>query len=379
MSSTENLGNLKMFSMTQRSIGSATGGSLLSKAAVADTKKETPLIKLMKVDECEAGEKQASGEDDVNETQKAADSTAAQKQPFDEGQSVAEVFKQRLTQFKRTLSKGMTFADQLEMRNPQMVTEMAQNIYENMRRDEATLKIDANYLSKVQIPSEVKDTSRAFLIEWIIDVHRKFRLLPETLYVTVFIIDRFLSLKQIKKSQLHILGVTALLISTKYEEIYPPELKDLLSVSENKFIKKDVLDMELEILQTLQFDLTSPSAYRFLERFRRLSSLAGSDEKIFFFAQYLQEIALLDASLLKYNPSELAAASLILAAKSIKKVSVWNREMEKVTNYKDEHLQTVVEDVKSFVLEVNPKFLTTLKYKFSKQEYKEVASLPLKF
>ena len=97
----------------------------------------------------------------------------------------------------------------------------------------------------------MKDTSRAFLIEWIIDVHRKFRLLPETLYVTVFLIDRFLSMKQIKKSQLHILGVTALLISTKYEEIYPPELKDLLTVSENKFTKKEVLEMERQILITL--------------------------------------------------------------------------------------------------------------------------------
>ena len=56
-------------------------------------------------------------------------------------------------------------------------------------------KIDPNYLQVMQLPSEVKDTSRAFLVEWVIDVHRKFRLLPETLYVTVSIIDRFLSLK----------------------------------------------------------------------------------------------------------------------------------------------------------------------------------------
>lgn len=104
--------------------------------------------------------------------------------------------------------------------------------------------VEANYLQKVQLVTEVKDTSRAFLVEWIIDVHRKFRLLPETLYVTVFLIDRFLSLKQIKKSQLHILGVTSLLISTKYEEIYPPDLKDLLSVSENKFSRAEVLAME---------------------------------------------------------------------------------------------------------------------------------------
>ena len=149
------------------------------------------------------------------------------------------------------MSKSMVFTDQIELRDPQMVAEMATEIYKNMRKEEILMKVDADYLTKVQIPTEVKDTSRAFLIEWIIDVHRKFRLQPETLYVTVFIIDRFLSLKQIKKSQLHILGVTALLISTKYEEIYPPELKDLLTVSENKFTKKEVLQMELEILQTL--------------------------------------------------------------------------------------------------------------------------------
>ena len=53
--------------------------------------------------------------------------------------------------------------------------------------------------------------------------------------------------------------------------------------------------------------------------------------------------------------------------------------MERATEYSDDYLQPIVEDVKSFILEVNPKFLTTLKYKFSKIEYKEVASLPLKF
>jgi len=71
---------------------------------------------------------------------------------------------------------------------------MAQDIYKNMRKEEFELKVNADYLTQVQIPTEVKDTSRAFLIEWIIDVHRKFRLKPETLYVTVYIIDRFLSL-----------------------------------------------------------------------------------------------------------------------------------------------------------------------------------------
>ncbi len=108
-----------------------------------------------------------------------------------------------------------------------------------MIEKEPMYQIDNEYLKKVQ--TEVKDTSRGFLVEWIIDVHRKFRLMSETLYVTVSIIDRYLSKVPIKKIQLHLLGVTALLIATKYEEIYPPELKDLLNISENKFTKEEVL------------------------------------------------------------------------------------------------------------------------------------------
>jgi len=168
------------------------------------------------------------------------------------------------------------------------------------------------------------------------------------------------------------------LIATKYEEIYPPELKDLLSVSENKFTRAQVLALEREILSALEFNITAPSAYRFLERYRKLSS-AANDDQVFFFAQYLQEISLLDASLLKYRQSEVAAASLILSAKCIKNVNAWNKEIEKATQITEASLAPIVEDVRSFAMEVNPKFLTTLKYKFSKQEYMEVANIALKF
>jgi len=82
------------------------------------------------------------------------------------------------------------------------------------------------------------------------------------------------------------LGVTSLLIATKYEEIYPPELKDLLSVSENKFTRAEVLAMEKNMLSTLDFNITAPTSYRFLERFRKLSSTAN-DDQLFFFAQYI--------------------------------------------------------------------------------------------
>lgn len=76
----------------------------------------------------------------------------------------------------------MPISDQVEFNNPQNVSEFQQAGYENMRREEEVCMFDCDYISKVQ--TELRDTSRAFLLEWIIDVHRKFRLTPECLYVT---------------------------------------------------------------------------------------------------------------------------------------------------------------------------------------------------
>ena len=67
------------------------------------------------------------------------------------------------------------------------MVEFSQEIYERMRKEEVEGMVPVDYLTKVQ--TEIKDTSRAFLLEWIVDVHRKFRLQPECLYVTSFLID----------------------------------------------------------------------------------------------------------------------------------------------------------------------------------------------
>ena len=89
----------------------------------------------------------------------------------------------------------MILSDQLDFRDPQNLSEYAQEIFMNMMKEEKDWMVDPEYLQKVQ--TEIKDTSRAFLIEWIIDVHRKFRLVPEALYVTQLIIDQYMSKKKI--------------------------------------------------------------------------------------------------------------------------------------------------------------------------------------
>ena len=82
--------------------------------------------------------------------------------------------------------------------------------------------------------TEVTEKMRAYLVDWLAELHFKFKMWQETLHVTVGIIDRFLAMNpDLKKTELQCLGITALHIAGKYEEIYPPELKNLLRVTDS--------------------------------------------------------------------------------------------------------------------------------------------------
>ena len=103
-----------------------------------------------------------------------------------------------------------------------------------------------DFLSAAQHPTiEITEKMRAYLVDWLAELHFKFKMWQETLYVTVGIIDRFLAwVPGLKKSELQCLGITALHIAGKYEEIYPPELKNLLRVTDNAVTKEEIIKME---------------------------------------------------------------------------------------------------------------------------------------
>ena len=85
---------------------------------------------------------------------------------------------------------------------------------------------------------DINENVRAILVDWIISVHSKFKLLPETLYLTINLIDRYFSLFQVRKSDVQLVGVAALLIATKYEEIYPPTVKDYIYLTDNTYTRQ---------------------------------------------------------------------------------------------------------------------------------------------
>ena len=96
---------------------------------------------------------------------------------------------------------------------------------------------------------------RGILVDWIIEVHLRFKLLPETLFLTINLIVRYLDKTQIMRTRLQLVAVAALWIASKYEEIYLPELKDFVFISDNAYSKDEIRAMERSILMTLEFSI----------------------------------------------------------------------------------------------------------------------------
>lgn len=115
--------------------------------------------------------------------------------------------------------------------------------------------------------NDINEKMRAILIDWLVDVNVKFKLVPEALFMTINIIDRFLSIKQVSRHKLQLVGVSALLIACKYEEIYPPALKEFVTICDKAYNADQILEMEADILISIDFRLTHTSALRFLERY----------------------------------------------------------------------------------------------------------------
>ncbi|GFR51344.1 hypothetical protein Agub_g13767, partial [Astrephomene gubernaculifera] len=145
--------------------------------------------------------------------------------------------------------------------NPLMAAEYVNDIYYFYKRVEPKFKVPADYMSK---QTDINDKMRAILIDWLVEVHLKFKLMPETLFLTVNLIDRFLNEKQVTRKNLQLVGVTSMLIASKYEEIWAPEVRDFVYISDRAYTKEQILGMEKVMLNTLKFHLTLPTTYNFL-------------------------------------------------------------------------------------------------------------------
>lgn len=188
-----------------------------------------------------------------------------------------------------------------------MVVELSTEIFQYMRKLELKYRPSANYMDS---QPELKWSYRSTLIDWIVQVHSRFQLLPETLYLTVNIIDRFLSKKAVTLNRFQLVGAAALFIAAKFEEINCPTLKDIVYMLDNAYSREDIIKAEKFMIDTLEFEIGWPGPMSFL---RRISKADDYEYDIRTLAKYLLETTIMDAKLAAAPPSWLASGAYFLS------------------------------------------------------------------
>ncbi|KAJ7967079.1 Cyclin [Quillaja saponaria] len=222
--------------------------------------------------------------------------------------------------------------DSFHVKDPLSVVEYIDDIYCFYRKTENSSCVSPIYMTH---QFDINEKMRAILIDWLIEVHYKFELMEETLFLTVNLIDRFLEHHAVIRKKLQLVGITAMLIACKYEEVSVPVVEDFVLISDKAYTRKEVLDMEKLMVNTLQFNLSVPTPYVFMRRFLKA---AQSDKKLELLSFFIVELCLVEYEMLKFSPSLLAAAAIYTAQSSLYQFQEWSKTSEWYTNYSEEQL-----------------------------------------
>jgi len=222
---------------------------------------------------------------------------------------------------KRELEAAKQFVDthktledlEDEQWDTSMVAEYGEEIFEYMHQLEERMKPNASYMD---LQAEIQWSMRSVLMDWLVQVHNRFTLLPETLFLSVNYVDRFLSAKVVSLGKLQLVGATALFLAAKYEEINCPSVQEIVYMVDGAYSGEEVLKAERFMLSMLQFELGWPGPMSFL---RRISKADDYDLETRTLAKYFLEITIMDERFVGCTPSFLAAGAHCLARFMLKK------------------------------------------------------------
>ena len=250
---------------------------------------------------------------------------------------------------------------------PQNVDEYFDDIVSELKNKEEKYLPKENYMANQK---DINHRMRAILIDWLIDVHIKYKMVPQTIYISVNLIDRFLSENKTNRDKLQLVGVASMFIASKYEEIYPPELKDFVYITDKAYVKSEVLEMEYKMLKYLNFDITFPTQWSFLEIFKKKLDL---DQKTFYLAWFLMELSLINYKMLKFKYSQIAASAVLIAIKTLNYYNIV--EFEKNTGYNEKDIEECVKEIINFNIYNLTHSLQAIRKKFSTRKYDEVSKI----
>ena len=230
------------------------------------------------------------------------------------------------------------------------------------------------YLNKILLKKQnnITERHRAVLIDWLVNVHLYLKLSDECLFLSIKTIDLFLArVEKFNKSKLQLLGISSLLISSKYIESFHPRIEDLSSLCEGAYSKDEIIIFEKILFEKIDYNLQQDNIINFYDM---LALIFNFNLKDYYFGKYLLEISLLDLNLFSVSRTIIAFAVVYLVMKmnienhsDYKKCFLYlsNREIEESQVKKSaKEILFLMEKIKI----TNEYTITIQKYKFLLKE-----------
>ncbi|XP_076954811.1 cyclin-A3-1-like isoform X1 [Bidens hawaiensis] len=256
-----------------------------------------------------------------------------------------------------------------------------------------------------QIQKDITPGMREILVDWLVEVAEEYKLVSDTLFLTVSYIDRFLSSHCLSRNKLQLLGVSSMLVASKFEEVSPPQVEDYCYVTDNTYTKEEVVQMEKDLGKLLEHEPSNPTPKTFVRIFIRaaqgdtmvcllkyirsiynnfvwfvidvrISKMQPSCTMLEFLSWFLVELSLLDYGCLKFLPSMVAASAIFIARFTIQREKhPWDLKMKRYTGYKPCELKDCVLAIHDLQLRITSSSSHAIREKYSQQKFKCVAVL----
>ncbi|KAJ4837463.1 hypothetical protein Tsubulata_013173 [Turnera subulata] len=296
------------------------------------------------------------------------------------------------------------------------------SMYQHLRSLEIEEKrrCSPNYMNSVQ--RDISVHMREILVDWLVEVTEEYRFCPDTLYLSVSYLDRFLSSQAWSRNKLQLLGVTCLLIASKYEEISPLRVEDCCYITDNTYTMEEIMDMEKDVLKFLNYEISAPTTKTFLRQvckrrqiFRKaahknctvwqpiyaatpflmfvsisffsfhpistdpelhLLPFQSHDWRIESLSCFLAEQGLLDYGCLRFLPSVIAASAIFLSRLTIQTDKhPWSVALQSCSGYRPSDLKECVLALHDLQLNRKESSLQAVREKYSQQKFENVATL----
>lgn len=343
-----------------------TKGAEIKKVKVVNLKREESRLTRRSLTKLKQIKKQSS---DASSTASSERSSEDEEFPTVEKHDAPDTHSHKLLE-------GIENIDINDAWNPMLVSEYVNDIYKYLNDLEETFAIRENFLDGHK---QINHKMRTILIDWINEVHYQFKLEIDTYHMTVSIIDRYLQLvTDTPKKELQLVGVTAMFIASKYEELFPPEISDFAYITDDTYKKKQILEMERQIVRVLDFHLGKPLPTHFLRRFSKAAKAADKNHLV---AKYLIELASIDYGTAHYKPSEIAAAALYISLylypiANGAESKVWSKTLEHYTHYTIEQLTPVVQRLAKLVKSAPTMKVQAVYSKYQSSKFEKISAQP---